>query len=422
MSNHPYIIGTIVKNRDMFFGRTEILARLHDATRKSSSIAVVGLRRIGKSSLLWHFVHHTELPANSLVVYVDLHDPHTTTVPGLLATILNEFATQLNRANYQNVEPLSQFSEEIEKIRDTGYRPTVCLDEMEKLLQRDCFDRGFFEGLRYLGSHEKLAFITASAARLEDIIRHDNITSPFTNIFMQQNLTGLDKEAVYELLTVPFRNAGRPVPPPSHLERAKQLAGNHPLFLQIAGSLLWQYGGDNLKWFSEQFRQEAREPMRRIWYALSPNEQTAVMRIVTGKGAVTNWIETQQALLQTDLAIKDGAGNVRLFSPMLKHMIETSEFTRLPDNRPVPPTEAGNLRPLTNSSPPAPKQTRPLYAYSLVALVSAIIAAAISLFVGDFWIFFAIFTVILMFVLVGTDKLTGGQFLDWLTTLWKKQP
>lgn len=47
------------------------------------------------------------------------------------------------------------------------------------------FDRNFFEAWRSLGSMGDLTFVTASRARLSDVVRHDGNTSPFTNIFTQ---------------------------------------------------------------------------------------------------------------------------------------------------------------------------------------------------------------------------------------------
>jgi ABC-type phosphate/phosphonate transport system ATPase subunit len=59
----------------MFFGRDEELKRIRDRLRKGDSTAVVGLRRIGKSSLLYQLAHQADqLPQGVVAVYLDLQE------------------------------------------------------------------------------------------------------------------------------------------------------------------------------------------------------------------------------------------------------------------------------------------------------------------------------------------------------------
>ncbi|MCP4363283.1 MAG: AAA family ATPase [Chloroflexi bacterium] len=422
MTENPYITGPMIKDPPMFFGRTEKMARLHDAARKSSSIAIVGLRRIGKSSLLWQFVNHADLPAEIVPVYVDLHDARTRTISDLLTTIVTALDARLNRYEFGPISDQIAFTNAIEQIGRDGYQPIVCLDEMEKLMERDCFDRDFFEGWRHLASLSKLAFITASAARLEDIVKHDGETSPFTNIFTQVDLAGLDADAARRLLTEPFRRAGRPSPPAAHVENALTLAGRHPLFLQLAGSLLWAKGGQNQGWLRDEFAQAARKPLQTLWRALSPAEQAAAARLATGQGSVPNWQTAQIELQRTGLAEMDAAGKLRLFSPLLTEWLQDGTLTREPARRPVSsthkqrPIQGEEKKPVLRMSRPTP----PLYAYALVLSLVFLLTIFITVKLdGSVGTFFVVATVGLAFVLVGDNKLTGGQFLDWLGTLWQ---
>jgi predicted AAA+ superfamily ATPase len=54
---NPYSAGGMVTDPQIFFEREEELQRIRDRLRKGDSTAVVGLRRIGKSSLLCQLAH-----------------------------------------------------------------------------------------------------------------------------------------------------------------------------------------------------------------------------------------------------------------------------------------------------------------------------------------------------------------------------
>ncbi|MEZ4641990.1 MAG: hypothetical protein R3E31_04495 [Chloroflexota bacterium] len=63
----------------------------------------------------------------------------------------------------------------------------------------ETFNRDFFEAWRALGSMGTLAFVTASRVRI-DVVQHNGSTSPFTNIFTQLTLAGLQPNAARALL------------------------------------------------------------------------------------------------------------------------------------------------------------------------------------------------------------------------------
>lgn len=409
----------------MFFGRRQALSRLQDKARKSNSVAIVGLRRIGKSSLLYHFAHHyTNLPDEVVVAYLDLHDSRNKTVSGLLTAALKGLDERLNqRYRFGTVETMGELTEAIEQIRGDGYRPLLCLDEMEELMEHDCFDRDFFEALRYLGSHSKLAFITASRASLADVVRPGGKTSPFFNIFTQLDLAGLEPDDARALLKEPFRRAAsRKIPPYQHIRHALKLAGRHPLFLQIAGSVLWEYGGVNREVLRDEFANEAREPLRQLWRGLSANEQAAAIRLAGGKAPVPHWEEMQEHLLRIGLAEQDEQGEIHLFSPLLTEWIKEG---KLPN--PLPnPTAPSDQRPRGTNGIRRKRAvrlgTKELYAYTLVGLVVPAVVALIvtQLLSAEAPVFIITFVTVLLFILVGVNKMTSGELLEWLKGLMQK--
>ena len=92
----PFTIGPMIQNPAEFVGRTAELQFLLTRLRSLQSCSVVGERRIGKSSLLYH-LHQTgaarlseELGETSYrFVYVELADAAAQTVVDFLRTVLD---------------------------------------------------------------------------------------------------------------------------------------------------------------------------------------------------------------------------------------------------------------------------------------------------------------------------------------------
>ena len=81
---NPYSAGPIVTDAEMFFGREEELRCIRDRLRKGGSMAVIGLRRIGKSSLLYQLAHQADqLPEGAVAAYLEA--PEVGLIPAPLA-------------------------------------------------------------------------------------------------------------------------------------------------------------------------------------------------------------------------------------------------------------------------------------------------------------------------------------------------
>lgn len=410
--NSPYILGNTVQDPSIFFGRSDELAQLIDAIRKGSSKAVVGLRRIGKSSLLYHLAHHTTLPDHIAIVYLDLLDARFHTVPGLLGGVWRGLQQATNRRLLlPDVPEMAGFTAAVEKMKKDGYQPVVCLDELERLMTHPkIFDRSFFEAWRRLGSGGDLAFVTASRVGIADVVQHNGETSPFTNIFTDLTLAGLDDNAARALLTQPFRQAGRPVPPSAHVDHALSLSGHHPFFLQIAGDTLWRVDGVNREQFRGEMAVAARRPMEQLWRDLSPTEQAAAMRLATGKGAVPRWEQAVDNLIAIGLAQQGADDQPYLFSDLLTEWLQQGVFRQTRSARPLP--DPAGEKPVLS---PTQETPRPLYASALIFLVGFIAIVLLAQWLN--WgvlVIFIFLSIYLAFVLVGDNKITGRDFLEML--------
>jgi hypothetical protein len=136
---NPYNYTNVVTDREMFFGREAVLGNLYTRLRKMGSVSVVGLRRIGKSSLLWQLSQTLadELGQDYVPMYVDLQDARYHTVAGFVKTIALRLSQSIDgAAGAQAADRSSQ-----ERTSRQGY-----LVRLHRMLARH-FDEGELQTL-----------------------------------------------------------------------------------------------------------------------------------------------------------------------------------------------------------------------------------------------------------------------------------
>jgi hypothetical protein len=257
MTTNPFTYGTMITDPDQFIGRRaeleQIVARLNGSQPQGS--AVVGARRIGKSSLL-HYLTRPR-PAETLRPRAGLGLVYLSAAAGNCDSPAHFRLTLLRRL--LQAQPLDHRSDDGKWLTDWQQRlasaadcswdearqaldnlphhPVVCLDEFEALLA-DPFDDRFFNALRSWANEGLLSWVTASAQPLPALAKLHGHTSPFFNILGTVALAGFSDIEVSELFDranetpYPFTAADR--------RQLRDLAGNHPYHLQIVAWKLWE--------------------------------------------------------------------------------------------------------------------------------------------------------------------------------------
>lgn len=302
MSN-PYNYGTVVTDPRMFFGRGSILNDLCARLRNMQSTSIVGLRRIGKSSLLYQLARilPDALGPGYVPLYIDLQDAQYRTVADFVEAVTVALGERLGESlAVSDVTDMSSFSRMVRRLSHDGIKPILCLDEFEEFMQHsEEFNDDFLEALRALGGHAKLAMVTASRTPLVDLIRAGQLTSPFHNIFSQIELGLLESGASRALRCEPFEQEGI-VLSPEHEVLVEELGGRHPFFLQMACYYLYEAlrqfqrtRVDVIDLVRERFNRDAEPHFERLWHNLSAGEKAA-LRVPVGKAVSTN--ETERLL------------------------------------------------------------------------------------------------------------------------------
>ncbi|MGB3653017.1 MAG: ATP-binding protein, partial [Rivularia sp. (in: cyanobacteria)] len=240
----PFITGSPINHPSRFFGRQKELKRLFGMLKRHplQNAAIIGKRRIGKTSLLHYLKNIIVTPKEELRqqqksdwlqhpeiykwIFVDFQDSRMSSKENFLTHILVNL-------NFKIPTPcdLDHF---MDVVSDNLKNPTVVLfDEIGVGLQRcEELDDEFWESLRSLATNHtggNLAFILATHESPIDLAKSTGHSSPFFNIFAYTAYLGEFKEPEARELM-----ASSPIAfPEEDVEWILQQSRCVPLLLQI---------------------------------------------------------------------------------------------------------------------------------------------------------------------------------------------
>ena len=188
MSENPFTVRGAIQNPNDFIGRKAELEHVLARLKTQQSCSVVGERRIGKSSLLYHLYQtgNERLDDSRFrFVYIELTDASAQTVVDFLQTVLQSLGlpTESIKDDNKPNRNLVAFDTAIKTLVADGVNIVLCLDEFEGLfLNPQEFTDGFFNHLRSMINQRRLALVTASRQKLEIYAIDKKLTSPFFNL------------------------------------------------------------------------------------------------------------------------------------------------------------------------------------------------------------------------------------------------
>ncbi len=290
--NNPYTPGEPVDDSRSFFGRANELSELRSFLNGGQSVSIVGPHGIGKTSLLRHLLRAAVLstPGSSgqnLLVYMACQALSSSRQDGIFARFCGAIAAALQA---QSLEPellleaaVSQpartaFESALRKLNQRGLRVVLLLDDFEYLTQNPQVDVGFYNALRSVAGRLRLVFLISSTRPLFELAYFDDskkiLSSPFFNIFAQVFLGLLSESEARSLIREPMESSGK-ADSPVREDFIYQLAGGHPLALQIACFHAWD-SPDNLQKIERQTAKDLEPYFQFIWQNLSPAGQEAL--------------------------------------------------------------------------------------------------------------------------------------------------
>lgn len=205
---NPFCNRGVITDPDDFFGRENQIAEIITRLGSMQSTSVVGERRIGKSSLLYHLCQTGVRRLNDTsyrFCYVDLQDAHYHTAVGFFQTVLHKLEVPADAVKADNSlnGNLVAFSDQIDALEKAGQRLVFCLDEFENTFKhRDQFSEDFFDHMRAQLNTRKMAFVTATQRGLQSLSLEGKLTSPFYNLFTVVELKEFTDDEAQKFLKV----------------------------------------------------------------------------------------------------------------------------------------------------------------------------------------------------------------------------
>jgi tRNA A-37 threonylcarbamoyl transferase component Bud32 len=302
MSN-PYVYRGPVNDERMFFGRNHEIQEIAAFLQGNQSISIIGPRKIGKTSLLFHLMRpatwsRVGLPAEYLFVYLDCEvlgeAPHE--------DIFAQFASgMISALEERQLAPESALDKVVEKptrltfemavrrLNQRNVRVVLILDEFERLSTNPHLDVNFFNALRSTASRYQLIFITASASPLIQLTYADKsrgiLSSPFFNIFAQQFIGLMPEDEARMLINIPSQSMGTPISEEVG-DFIYQLAGGHPYCLQISCFHALE-STNGVEVFLEHATREMEANFKYYWRNLSQLEQETLINLTDNVTRIT---------------------------------------------------------------------------------------------------------------------------------------
>lgn len=288
----PFVAGPMITDPSLFVGRKDELQAI--TTRMTGiqpiSVNFVGERRIGKSSLLYHFFQTWEQLINNndryVVSYLSLQRAGCQTKSSFYQAIAHELlsrplvrrrtdlSTTLNLRSFDSWN----FADALDQWLQYRVLPVLCIDEFEVLLRYpDEFDDEFYDHLRSLMDKNAIMLVITSLRPLDVYREEQRLTSSFFNLGQVLYLGELTEEEAEELVRLPASNLPGATPALSIQEQrqAREWGGKHPYLLQLAASAICEARQQRktLTWARRQFENEQRrlfEPASPVLYWSAP--------------------------------------------------------------------------------------------------------------------------------------------------------
>jgi hypothetical protein len=284
--DNPFIHRNAITQPEDFFGRAVERDRLASLLTNTQSVALVGPRRIGKSSLA-HAIRAHDIP-DTRFVFLDCGILPQGDAAEVYADMLEEIRLQLGgtseaqrgRIDYRQFEYA---------LRDMlhGSRLVLVLDEFELMARNHGLEVSFFSSLRALVARLSIAFVTIAQHSLFDLTyaHTTTLSSPFFNIFATLRLGRMPRSETAELLESLAERGGLGLTP-NVVDAAWDFVGGHPLHIQVFGYHLFELlrSGDTpteTDWrvITDATAAALHDHLRYDWEQLSASQQVMLKRL-----------------------------------------------------------------------------------------------------------------------------------------------
>jgi serine/threonine protein kinase len=330
-AGNPYVNRLMIQNPDDFYGRSSELTRIYERIKavRPQSISIVGVRRIGKSSLL-RAVHHPDNrkkylpnPQEYVFVFMDLQAKRNAEPAEFFQYVYAELQREYRGLLQVNARPdYDGLQKVMEAFQEAGLKLIFLWDEFESVTRNQKFGPEFYAYFRALANKFNVAYLTSSSDQLQSLCHAKEISdSPFFNIFTNQRLSVFKTEEARQLIVEPSARVGKPLAP--HIDFVLDIAGYFPFFIQIACSSLFSLpitGKVDYKKAKEIFMEEAKPHFQEYRERFNESERAAIVALAQGKKPPREHAFAAKDLTQAGF-VQDGKLFSSLFAEFVRETI-----------------------------------------------------------------------------------------------------
>jgi len=252
----------------LFVGRGRELASLRDALEKNASMAFIGKRRIGKTSLLktWQLkAENQEQTVRYLTGQGKNYDLWAFVAEVIEQPYLDQACHNPDRA----ADTLNTWAQHQPRP------PLLLLDEADLFIQN--FPAVFWVRMRASVQEGRLLFVFASYKPLSEIYLTSHAgDSPFDNTVIQEHLGLLDDKAAQALIAKGGFHT-------TQQQQMRAWAGNHPFFLQLYGRALYAAHRKSSQHLLDAVNAQAAPHLQCLWDSCNATEQAVLLALARGE-------------------------------------------------------------------------------------------------------------------------------------------
>jgi len=338
---NPYLNRVMIREVSDFYGRRREVAKIFAriGAPRPQSVAIVGERRIGKSSLLNYLCHpeirrhHLENPEAYTFVLIDLQEQREIGIGAFFENLFRGIEQALGRARPPDLPADYEGARRaLLRLQEEGRKIILLFDEFDAITRNPNFPEEFFAFLRAVANKYDVAYVTTSGRDLQQLCHAERIAdSPFFNIFSNLFLTRFEREEALALIREPSDAAGIPLAP--HAADIVDLGGLFPFFLQMACAAFFEHlaeGVDlDLGRVRASFREEAEPHFTYIREHLDEDQRSVLTDLVAGRPLPPSrsYLLTK---LRRDGYLLEQDGRERLFSSVFAACLQEGRPTHDP--------------------------------------------------------------------------------------------
>ncbi len=298
---NPFFSRQRITDLAFFYGRRRELEDLYSAVLTHQCRAVVGERKMGKSSLMTAAAQPAMMrqfgldPTQYLFLYLDMEGMASAQRQDFWTELLDHLSAGLPGGDLRDqAERLLDGSDLrfltvrrlLRRVRDAGLNLVIILDEFESLAANKNLDPDFYGELRSLAGEMGVVYLTASKRGLYELTYHHSSTlsSPFFNIFAEMPLGLMPDADARGLLARLSQYGDGPGLCEAEIDQAMALSGPHPFFCQIAGYCLYELPARGQPRPAAAFEQairryqaESEDHYRYLWSQLNESLRSALL-------------------------------------------------------------------------------------------------------------------------------------------------